>query len=171
MENEKEPLRRVVACVIRRGSSFLLGRRPSHKRHGGLWEFPGGKCEPGESDTDTVCRELREELGVTCITRVGPLLFEHRDPGSSFLVAFISVGISDTPRASEHSEILWLSSEQIPLLNLAPSDAAFVQFMDTTGWQNPDGIQGSSIAPEKGAFSHISSLLQLAAFAMLSFCE
>ncbi len=51
---------RVIAAVIRRGPELLVCRRPAHKRHGGLWEFPGGKCEPGESDADTARRELLE---------------------------------------------------------------------------------------------------------------
>lgn len=134
MQNETQRIQRVIACVIQTGATMLLGRRPPHKRHGGLWEFPGGKCEEGESDADTVRRELGEELGVHDIARVGSPLFEHRDPGSCFLIAFVPVAIFGVPQAMEHSEIRWVSVDDIPSLELAPSDAAFVRFMHQSGW-------------------------------------
>ena len=135
MQNEIQPMQRVIACVIREGPTILLGRRPLHKRHGGLWEFPGGKCEAGESDADTVRRELGEELGIHDIARVGSPLFEHRDPGSCFLIAFVPVAIFGVPQAMEHSEVRWVSIDDIPSLELAPSDAAFVRFMRQSRWQ------------------------------------
>jgi 8-oxo-dGTP pyrophosphatase MutT (NUDIX family) len=48
----------VVAAVIERDGRLLVCQRPAHKRHGGLWEFPGGKCDPGESDAEAARREL-----------------------------------------------------------------------------------------------------------------
>ena len=60
----KQPPIPVVAAVVRRGSRFLVGRRPAHKRHGGLWEFPGGKVEPGENEQTCLKRELSEELDI-----------------------------------------------------------------------------------------------------------
>src|SRR5690606_20769929 len=61
---------RVLAAVIRRDGRWLVCRRPAHKRHGGLWEFPGGKLEPGESLLEAATRELEEELAVR-VTGVG----------------------------------------------------------------------------------------------------
>jgi 8-oxo-dGTP diphosphatase len=134
MKNETQPMQRVIACVIQKDATILLCRRPPHKRHGGLWEFPGGKCEAGESDADTVRRELHEELGIHDIARVGSPLFEHRDPGSCFLIAFVPVAIFGVPEAMEHSEIRWISVDDIPSLELAPSDAAFARFMHQSCW-------------------------------------
>ena len=50
-----------MAAVIERDGKLLVCRRPGHKRHGGLWEFPGGKLEPGETIVDAARRELDEE--------------------------------------------------------------------------------------------------------------
>jgi mutator protein MutT len=115
----------VMAAVIRREGRLLLGRRPDHKRHGGLWEFPGGKVESGESDQQAVERELSEELGLST-TSVGRVLFESQDPDSTFLIRFVAVEVAGDPRALEHSEIGWFDLEALRNLRLAPSDSRFV---------------------------------------------
>src|SRR6266568_4233874 len=66
---------RVVACIVRRGELFLLCQRPAHKRHGGMWEFPGGKAEENESDASAAERELHEELDVQLVS-ASPAIFE-----------------------------------------------------------------------------------------------
>jgi mutator protein MutT len=58
------PSIRVIAAVLARGEKLLVCQRPPHKRHGGLWEFPGGKVEAGEDDETAARRELAEELGI-----------------------------------------------------------------------------------------------------------
>ena len=115
----------VVAAVIRKGSGFLLGRRPHHKRHGGMWEFPGGKVDPGETDFQAVERELEEELDLQALS-VGSVLFENRDPNAPFLIRFVEVEVAGDPTALEHSEIGWFEPEVLVDLPLAPSDARFV---------------------------------------------
>jgi hypothetical protein len=57
---DENDLAEFVAAVISRGDELLVCRRPAHKRHGGLWEFPGGKVELDESDEDSASRELAE---------------------------------------------------------------------------------------------------------------
>lgn len=118
---------RVLACVIEHHGRFLVGRRPTHKRHGGLWEFPGGKVELGESDFAAVERELEEELGVS-VCEVGPVLYSVADPGSRFLVEFLAVSIDGEPRCIEHTELAWVTEEEFLLLPLAPSDLQFCRF-------------------------------------------
>ena len=115
----------VVAAIIRRENQVLLGRRPDHKRHGGLWEFPGGKIDEGETEVEAVARELLEEFGVET-TSVGRVVYECRDPGTPFLVRFLDVGIRGTPEPREHTEIGWFKPESLPSLPLAPCDARFV---------------------------------------------
>jgi mutator protein MutT len=115
----------VVAAIIRREDRVLLGRRPDHKRHGGLWEFPGGKIDEGETDVDAVTRELLEELGVETVS-VGKVVYECRDPGSPFLVRFLDVVIRGRPVPTEHTEMSWFEPRSLPTVGLAPCDARFV---------------------------------------------
>lgn len=115
----------VVAAIIRRENRVLLGRRPAHKRHGGLWEFPGGKIDEGETEVDAATRELLEEFGVEAVS-VGKVVYECRDPGSPFLVRFLEVGIRGEPEPTEHTEIGWFEPDSLPVVHLAPCDARFV---------------------------------------------
>lgn len=119
---------RVVAAVIRRRMELLICLRPPHKRHGDLWEFPGGKCEPGESDADAISRELAEELGVE-VADVGPPIMTLADPGSSFLIVFLPTEIRGEPQSIEHSALRWATPSIASELPLAPSDRTFVQFL------------------------------------------
>jgi mutator protein MutT len=116
---------RVVAAVIERAGKLLVCQRPINKRHGGLWEFPGGKTEPGEDDFAAVRRELREELDVD-VVRTEAESFRIDDHGSAFTIAFIPTTISGEPRALEHDRLLWADVDELRDLELAPSDAAFV---------------------------------------------
>ena len=122
---------RVLAAVIRRGDTYLVCQRPAHKRHGGLWEFPGGKLEPGESLLEAAGREMSEELGVV-VSKVDALLFSVADPGSEFLIEFVPTAIQGEPKALEHSELRWLSLHELPSLPLAPSDRRFVEFLQAS---------------------------------------
>lgn len=117
---------RVLAAVISRGGRWLLCRRPQGKRHGGCWEFPGGKLEDGEDLPMAARRELREELGVE-VVRVGDVLFRRRDPGSVFVIEFVEVQISGEPAALEHDEVRWVEPAAALALPLAPTDRAFAE--------------------------------------------
>lgn len=116
----------VVAAVIRRGSRVLLCQRPAHKRHGGLYEFPGGKCTGGETIDQAIARELFEELGVT-VTHIGSVLHSIHDPGSTFVIHFTDVRIDGTPLTIEHSDLQWVTFNEALYLDLAPSDRRFVE--------------------------------------------
>ncbi len=116
---------RVVAAVVERDGRRLLGRRPEEKRHGGLWEFPGGKVQAGESITDAVTRELAEELSLQ-VTTVGVTRLTVRDGDSPFVIDFVDASATGVAAAHEHSEIGWFTLTKMNGVALAPADAAFV---------------------------------------------
>ena len=117
---------RVLAAVVSDGDRYLVGQRPRAKRHGGLWEFPGGKTEDGEGIFGTVSRELREELGVE-VTRVERPIYEALDPESPFLISFVPAKVRGHPVAHEHEKLFWGTPQELARLDLAPSDRRFVE--------------------------------------------
>ena len=114
---------KVVAVVIRRGNRYLVGQRPAHKQHGGRWEFPGGKCEPGESLEAAARRELREELQVA-LAGVGGALAVIAD--GRIDLNFVEATLADEPLAVEHQALRWCDPGELLALPLAPLDRRFV---------------------------------------------
>jgi mutator protein MutT len=117
---------RVIASVIVKNSQYLICQRPLNKRHGGLWEFPGGKIRHGESNLDAARRELREELGIEVIG-AGKLLFSTMDPGSPYIIEFVEVEIEGIPKVIEHSELRWCKAIEMTQLSFTPADTRFVK--------------------------------------------
>ena len=115
----------IAAAVIKRDGRFLLGRRPPGKRHGGLWEFPGGKLLEGESVAQAIARELFEELGLE-VDHIGPILFSATDPESSFEICFIETSAHGDPSPREHTELIWADLRSDLPSELAPADKRFV---------------------------------------------
>ena len=123
---------RVIAAVVEREGRLLVCQRPPHKRHGGLWEFPGGKRERGETDADAARRELDEELGVAgarCRSANGSPI---ADPGSPFLIAFVPVTVEGEPVCHEHTALAWATAAELTGYALAPSDRRFVEHLLAT---------------------------------------
>jgi 8-oxo-dGTP diphosphatase len=130
---------RVLAAVVRRDGKYLVCQRPPEKRHGGLWEFPGGKLESGETLLDAARRELAEELGVST-TGVDEPLFSVIDPASVFNIEFVPTRIEGTPKCLEHSALAWLPLEELHFLPLAPSDRQFVDHLIARS-KNPAAVR------------------------------
>ncbi len=116
----------VVAAVIRRHDRYLVGRRPLPKRHGGLWEFPGGKIQAGETTFDAARRELAEELALD-VAKEGATLHTVRDQGAPFVIHFVEIEVSGEPTPLEHDALGWFTPDELARLPLAPADAAFVR--------------------------------------------
>ena len=119
----------VVAAVVRDdGGRILLTRRPSGTHMGGLWEFPGGKVETGESPSDALRRELEEELAIW--VEVGePVTFAvHEEPGLRILLLFFSAAIRrGEPRSVEGQEIAWVVPRDLGSYPTPPADAELVR--------------------------------------------
>lgn len=109
----------VVAAIIRREGKILIGQRPENKSLPGLWEFPGGKIEYGETPELALVRELKEELGIEA--EVGPikLAATHQYPDIGVLLLFYEVNYwTGQPKAQHHLELQWVTPEELKSLNL-----------------------------------------------------
>lgn len=113
----------VVAALIWDGDRFLACQRPAHKARGLLWEFVGGKVEPGESMEDALIRECREELDVT--VRVGDVFMQliHEYPDITIRLTLFHAEIAaGVPKLLEHNDMRWLYPSQIPEYAFCPAD-------------------------------------------------
>ncbi len=118
----------VVAALIWDGDRFLICQRPAHKARGLLWEFVGGKVEPGETKEQALIRECREELAVTL--SVGEIFMEvdHEYPDLNVHLTLFNAAISEgTPRMLEHNDIRWITVGEIPQYEFCPADKAILK--------------------------------------------
>ncbi len=119
---------RVVAALIWREGKFLICRRPPHKARGDLYEFVGGKVEPGETGEQALARECREELDVE--VRAASVFMEltHVYPDMTVdLTLYNAELISGTPKLLEHTDIRWIAPSEIPAYDFCPADAEILK--------------------------------------------
>lgn len=114
----------VVAAIILDGTGrFLIARRKKSGAQGGLWEFPGGTVEKGETHKEALARELLEELGLR--VRVGDLLLSHGHdyPEGRILVhSYYAELLGGSLRPVAHDEVRWVSTGEAAGCDLAPAD-------------------------------------------------
>lgn len=114
----------VVAALIERGGEILVARRREEGERAGLWEFPGGKVEPGEGERAALARELREELGVRA--QVGELYarLEHVYPDLQVELALYRTRLHDRqePRPLTAQELRWVPRRELPGLEFCEAD-------------------------------------------------
>ena len=113
----------VVAALIWNGDRFMICQRPAHKARGLLWEFVGGKVEPGETKEAALIRECQEELAVTL--SVGDVFMEvlHEYPDITVrLTLFNAVIANGEPQRLEHNDIRWITPAEIPQYDFCPVD-------------------------------------------------
>lgn len=118
----------VVAALIWDGLRFLICQRPAHKARGLLWEFVGGKVEPGESRKAALARECREELGVEIA--VGDIFMEveHTYPDMTVhLTLFHARILQGIPQKLEHNDIQWITPQQIDGYVFCPADVEVLE--------------------------------------------
>lgn len=113
----------VVAALIWDGPRFMICQRPAHKARAMLWEFVGGKVEPGETKERALIRECREELAVT--VSVGDVFMEvvHAYPDITVQLTLFHATIAEgIPQKLEHADIQWIKPHQIPQYDFCPAD-------------------------------------------------
>jgi 8-oxo-dGTP diphosphatase len=113
----------VVAALVENRGRVLFSQRRADQSFPRAWEFPGGKVESGESPTEALTREIREELG--CTIRVGEVaeVVYHAYPEFDLVMLVYRAGIvAGTPRPVEVEAVAWVPRRQIAKLTLPPAD-------------------------------------------------
>ena len=120
---EETTVTEVVASLIWDGERFLACQRPAHKARGLLWEFVGGKVEPGESREEALIRECMEELDVTVSPESVFMEVEHEYPDLTVhLTLFHAHIVSGEPKLLEHHALRWITVDEIDELEFCPAD-------------------------------------------------
>ena len=120
----------VVACaLVDADRRVLIAQRPPGKQLAGLWEFPGGKLEPGETPEEALIRELEEELGVSTKTAcLAPLTFASHSYESFHLLMplFVCRKWTGAPVALEHSALKWVRPQALRDYPMPPADEPLI---------------------------------------------
>lgn len=116
----------VVAALLCRGEQFLICRRPAHKARAGLYEFPGGKVEPGETPQQALQRECAEELGINAQIGAPVADVYHSYPDLTIHLTLYAATIpTGDPKAIEHDDLQWIRISQLDQYPFCPADIAF----------------------------------------------
>ena len=113
----------VVAALIWQGDKFMICQRPAHKARGLLWEFVGGKVEPGETKEQALIRECQEELAV--MLSVGDVFMEvtHEYPDIMVHLTLFNATIAEgEPQKIEHNDIKWITPSETSNYDFCPAD-------------------------------------------------
>jgi 8-oxo-dGTP diphosphatase len=127
MQHENLPIE-VVGAVIMDGDQVLCALRSPTMPQAGLWEFPGGKIDPGESPETALVREIDEELG--CRIEVGGLVADCTYPYPHVTVRLRTYRariISGRPHPTEHEKLAWYRFAELPMLEWAPADLPTIE--------------------------------------------
>jgi len=123
----------VAACaLIDTDGRVLIAQRPEGKAMGGLWEFPGGKFEPGERPEEALIRELQEELGITvkepCLA---PFSFASHAYADFHLLMplYICRRWEGTPQPREHTALKWVWAKDLPNYKMPPADIPLIPML------------------------------------------
>jgi 8-oxo-dGTP diphosphatase len=124
-----------AGVILNSDKQVLLALRPKHKHQGGLWEFPGGKVEAGESVQQALARELREELDLE-VLESSPFLVTRHDYGDKqvTLDVWLVTRHSGTPRGSEGQEIAWVGMEELGNYRFPEANVAIVKALALAVW-------------------------------------
>lgn len=113
----------VVAALIWDENRFLACQRPAHKARGLLWEFVGGKVEPGETREQALIRECQEELAVTVAVQDVFMEVDHVYPDLIVHLTLFNASIAEgVPQKIEHNDLRWITVEEIDQYEFCPAD-------------------------------------------------
>ena len=118
----------VVAALIWDKDKFMICQRPAHKARGLLWEFVGGKVEPGETKEQALIRECQEELAVTL--PIGDVFMDvvHEYPDLTVhLILFNAAILEGIPKKLEHNDIKWITPSEISNYEFCPADVEILK--------------------------------------------
>ena len=119
----------VLAAVIERDGQFLLTRRLKGTHLAGKWEFPGGKCDPGETHEACLTRELDEELGVRCVVGEEVFTVEHAYPERTVRLHFHLAALLGEPLPQQGQEMRWVARDELRTLDLPEADQGLVDLL------------------------------------------
>ncbi len=118
----------VVAALIWDKNKFMICQRPAHKARALLWEFVGGKVEPGETKAQALVRECREELGITITVGDVFMAVIHEYPDITVHLTLFNAIIADgIPQKLEHNDIQWIIPQEIPHYDFCPADKEILE--------------------------------------------
>lgn len=118
----------VVAALIRENNKFMICQRPVSKARGLLWEFVGGKVEQGETKEQALIRECQEELAITISVGKEFTDVVHEYPDITVHLTLFNASIKDgKPKLLEHSDIQWITPDEIPQYDFCPADTEILK--------------------------------------------
>lgn len=118
----------VVAALIWDNGKFMICQRPATKSCALLWEFVGGKVEPGEIKEQALIRECKEELDITLSVGTPFIDVVHEYPDITVhLTLFNSIIVDGVPKLLEHNDIKWITPAEIPNYNFCPADKEILE--------------------------------------------
>jgi 8-oxo-dGTP diphosphatase len=118
----------VVAALIWDNGKFMICQRPASKARPLLWEFVGGKVEPGETKEQALIRECKEELDITL--EVGDIFTEaiHEYPDITIRLTVFNAKIAEgVPKLIEHNDLKWITPDEIPRYEFCPADVGILK--------------------------------------------
>ncbi len=118
----------VVAALIWSDNRFMVCQRPADKARGLLWEFVGGKVEPGETKEHALIRECHEELGITIAVDDIFMEVTHKYPDLTIHLTLFHAAIAEgAPQKLEHNDIRWITTNEIDSYDFCPADEVILE--------------------------------------------
>jgi 8-oxo-dGTP diphosphatase len=119
----------VVAAVVEDGGRYLVTRRQAGVHLAGLWEFPGGKVQPGETHAAALVREMDEELAVGAVVEDLLLSTSHTYPEKAVTLHFYSCRVEGSPAPQQGQEMRWVARADLATLEFPAADADLIRLL------------------------------------------